>query len=138
MTTEFYERASTWSGWVLFAGVVLFVIGCLNAIQGLAALFKDDVHAVTESGLLISTDWTTWGWSVLIWGVITLLAGVGLFSAKEWARWFALIVVVINLIGQFTYFSAFPLWSLIVIGLDLAVLFALTARWEYAKAALRE
>ena len=136
VTTEFYQRASTWSGWVIFAGVVLFVIGFLNVIQGLAAFFQDDVHVVTESGLLVSTNYTAWGWALLIWGVVMILAGLGLFTGNEFARWFAIIVVAINLIGQFTYFSAFPLWSLVVIGLDLAVLFALTARWQYAKAVL--
>ena len=46
--------------------------------------------------------------------------------------------MVINLIAQFAYFSAFPLWSLVVIALDVAILFALTARWQYAKAALTD
>ena len=138
MTTDFYQRASTWSGWVVFAGVLLVVIGSLNAIQGLVALFKDDVYAVTGTGLVVTTNFTAWGIALIIWGAVMIMAGLGLFSGKEWARWFGIIVVVINLIGQFAYFSAFPLWSLIVIGLDAAILFGLTARWPYAKAALSE
>ena len=138
MTTDFYQRASTWSGWVVFAGVLLVVIGSLNAIQGLVALFKDDVYAVTGTGLVVTTNFTAWGLALIIWGAVMFLAGLGLFSGKEWARWFGIIVVVVNLIGQFAYFSSFPLWSLIVIGLDAAILFALTARWPYAKAALTE
>ena len=90
MSTDFAQKASTWSGWVIFAGVVLFTIGCLNVIQGLAALFKDNVYAVTESGLLVTADFTTWGWSLLIWGVLMILAGVGLFSGSEIARWFGM------------------------------------------------
>jgi len=138
VTTDFYQRASTWSGWVVFAGVLLVVIGSLNAIQGLVALFKDDVYAVTGTGLVVTTNFTAWGIALIIWGAVMFLAGLGLFSGKEWARWFGIIVVVVNLIGQFAYFSSFPLWSLIVIGLDAAILFALTARWPYAKAALTE
>ena len=138
MSTDFAQKASTWSGWVIFAGVVLFTIGCLNVIQGLAALLKNDVYTVTESGLLVTADFTTWGWSLLIWGVLMILAGVGLFSGSELARWFGIVVVVVNLVAQFAYFSAFPLWSLVVIGLDFAILFALTARWQYAKAALAD
>jgi hypothetical protein len=138
MTTEFQQRASTWSGWVIFAGVVLFTIGCFNVIQGIAALAKDGTYAIPEADLLVTTDFTAWGWSLIIWGAIMILAGIGLFSGNEFARWAAMAIVVINLIGQFTYFSAFPLWSLVIIGLDIAVLFALTARWQYAKAALSD
>ena len=135
-TQQFYDRASTWSGWVIFAGVVLFTVGCLNIIQGIAALAKDGTYVIPEADLLVTTDFTAWGWSLIIWGAIMILAGIGLFSASEFARWAAIIIVVIAMIGQFAYFPAFPLWSLVVIGLELAVLFALTARWEYAKAAL--
>ncbi|MDH3227816.1 MAG: hypothetical protein OEM67_12125 [Thermoleophilia bacterium] len=139
MSTEFAQRASTWSGWVIFAGVVLFTIGCLNVIQGIAALARSgETYAVPEANLLVATDYTAWGWSLIIWGAIMILAGLGLFSGNEFARWAAIIIVVVNLIGQFSFFPAFPLWSLVVIGLDLAVLFALTARWEYAKAALTQ
>jgi len=123
---------------VIFAGVLLVVIGSLNVIQGLVALFKDDVNVVTESGLLVSTNFTAWGWTLLIWGIVMILVGFGLFSGSEVARWIAIIGVVITIIGQFAYFPAFPLWSLIIIGLLAAVLFALTARWEYAKPALRQ
>lgn len=138
MSTDFYQKAATWSGWVIFAGVMLVVIGSLNVIQGLVALFKDDVNVVTESGLLVSTNFTAWGWALLIWGIVMILVGFGLFSGSEVARWIAIIGVVITIIGQFAYFPAFPLWSLIIIGLLAAVLFALTARWEYAKPALRQ
>jgi len=138
VSTDFYQKAATWSGWVIFAGVLLVVIGSLNVIQGLVALFKDDVNVVTESGLLVSTNFTAWGWALLIWGIVMILVGFGLFSGSEVARWIAIIGVVITIIGQFAYFPAFPLWSLIIIGLLAAVLFALTARWEYAKPALRQ
>lgn len=138
MSTDFYQKAATWSGWVIFAGVLLVVIGSLNVIQGLVALFKDDVNVITESGLLVSTNFTAWGWALLIWGIVMILVGFGLFSGSEVARWIAIIGVIINIIGQFAYFPAFPLWSLIIIGLLAAVLFALTARWEYAKPALRQ
>ena len=66
-----------------------------------------------------------------------ILAGAALFSGKEWGRWFAIVVVVINLIGQIAWFPAYPLWSLVAIGLGIAVLYALTAGWKEAKVDLR-
>ena len=93
MSTDSYER-SPWTGWVVFAAAVMLTIGALDIIQGLAALLKDDVFLVTGSGLLVTTDFTTWGWSLIIWGVVLILAGLALFSGKEWGRWFAIVAMV--------------------------------------------
>jgi hypothetical protein len=114
----------------------MFVVGGVNAIQGLAAVLKDEVYLVTESGLLVTADFTVWGWTLLIWGIVMALAGAGLVSGHGWARWFAVAVVVLNLFAQFAWFPAYPLWSLVAIGLNVAVLYALTVRWEEAQAGL--
>jgi hypothetical protein len=121
---------------VVFAGVVMFTIGCLNVIQGFVALFKDDVYLVTENGLIATTNYSYWGWTLLLWGALMILVALGLFSGSEWARWFAIGAVVVNVIIQFSWFPAYPLWSLVVIGLDAAVLYALTAGWRGAQAEL--
>jgi hypothetical protein len=137
MSTDTYEEGSAWSGWVIFAAIVMFTIGAIDIIQGLAALLKDEVYLVTDSGLLVTTDFTTWGWTLLIWGIVMILAGAALFAGKEWGRWFAIVVLVLNLIGQIAWFPAYPLWSLLAIGLGIAVLYALTAGWKAAKVDLR-
>ena len=136
MSTDSYRASPAWSGWVIFAAIVLFTVGCVNVIQGLAAVLKDEVYLVTESGLLVTADFTAWGWTLIIWGVLMALAGAGLVSGHGWARWFAVVVVVVNLIAQFAWFPAYPLWSLAAIGLNVAVLYALTVRWQEAQAAL--
>ena len=135
MTTDPY-RGSPWTGWVIFAAAVMLTIGAIDIIQGLAALLKDDVYLVTKSGLLVTTNFTAWGWSLIIWGVVLILAGLALFSGKEWGRWFAIVALVINGIAQIAWFPAYPLWSLVAIGLEIAVLYALTAGWKGAKAGL--
>ena len=137
MSTDTYQEGSAWSGWVIFAAIVMFTIGVIDIIQGLAALLKDEVYLVTDSGLLVSTDYTTWGWTLLIWGIVLILAGAALFSGKEWGRWFAIVVIIINGIGQIAWFPAYPLWSLLAIGLGITVLYALTAGWKTAKVDLR-
>jgi len=121
---------------VVFAGVVMFMVGCLNVIQGLAALLRDDVYLVTKSGLLVTTSYSYWGWALLIWGGLLILVALALFAGNEASRWFAIAAVAVNVIIQFSWFPAYPLWSLVVIGLDLAVLYALTAGWREAKAEL--
>jgi len=134
MSTNTGGAPSAWSGWIVFAAVIMFIIGCINMIQGLAALLKHTVYVLPNSGLLVSTSYTTWGWALILWGVIMATAAYGLLSGSQVARWFSVLLIAINLLGQFALFPAYPLWSLIVIALDVAVLFALTARWHEAQA----
>jgi hypothetical protein len=124
------RNPSAVAGWVIFAGAMLFIIGVLDVIQGLVALFKEEVYLVGASGLIVTTDYSTWGWLLLIWGVVLVLAALSLFAGGSFGRWFAIIVVGINMIGQFAWFPAYPLWSIVAIGLSVAVLWALTVGWS--------
>jgi hypothetical protein len=122
---------------VIFAAVVMFVAGAVDIIQGIAALTKQTVYVLPESNLLVTADYDTWGWALIIWGIVLMLSAGALFSGRGWGRWFGIFVVVVNMIIQIAWFPAFPLWSLVVIGLQVAVLWALTAGWQGAKAELR-
>ena len=130
-------NSKSMAGWIGFAGVMLMIIGGLDFFQGLIALFEDEYYVVTQSGFLVF-DLTAWGWIMLIWGVLLLLAGFGLVAAQGWARWFAIVVVSLNFIAQLGFLgnSQYPLWSLTVLALNIIVLYALTARWSESKADL--
>jgi hypothetical protein len=119
------------AGWIGFAGIMLLIVGTIDFFQGLIALFEDEYFVVTESGFL-AVDLTAWGWVMLIWGVLLVLAGLGLLSGQGWARWFAIVVVSVNFIAQLGFLgnSQTPIWSLTVIALNIIVLYALTARWS--------
>ena len=84
MSTDSYKR-SAWTGWIVFAAAVMFTIGAIDIIQGLAALLKDETYAVSESGLLVATNFTAWGWSLIIWGVVLIFAAAALFAAGSGA-----------------------------------------------------
>jgi predicted membrane metal-binding protein len=66
---------------------------------------------------------------------VLVCAAFALLAGSAWARWFTIIVVAVNLIGQLGFLGAsqYPLWTLVVIALDIMVLYALTARWEQAE-----
>ena len=119
------------AGWIGFAGILLLVVGAIDFMQGLIALFEDEYYVVTQSGFLV-VDLTAWGWIMMIWGVLLVLGGLGLLSAQGWARWFAIVVVCLNFIAQLGFLgnSQYPLWSLTVMALNMIILFALTARWS--------
>jgi hypothetical protein len=126
------------AGWIGFAGILLVIVGSIDFFQGLIALFEDEYFIVTASGFLV-VDLTAWGWVLLIWGVLLVLAGLGLASGQGWARWLAIVVVSLNFIVQLGFLgnSQYPLWSLTVMALNVIVLFALTARWSESAADLR-
>jgi hypothetical protein len=122
------------TGWIGFAAIVMLILGSIDFFEGLIALFKDDYFVVTQAGFLI-VDVTAWGWVMLIWGVLLVLAGLGLLAAQEWARWFTIVVVSLNFFAQLGFLgnSQYPLWALTALALNLVVLFALTARWSESK-----
>ena len=128
------ERQPT--GWTLFAGVLLFIVGSLDALWGLAGILNDEIVFVGGQGVIIA-DVTTWGWIHFILGSIVAGTGLGLFAGADWARLAAVFFVAINAIAQIAWFPAYPLWSLLAIGLEIAVLYALTAGWRDAQASLR-
>jgi hypothetical protein len=118
---------------------VLLIIGSIDALQGLVAIFEDEYVVATRKGLAI-VDITTWGWITLLWGVLLLVAGAGLLAGAGWARWLAIIGVGINAIQQIAFLAnfpqAYPLWNILIVALDVLVLFALTARWHGYKEAV--
>ena len=125
------------AGWLGFAGTLMLIIGSIDFFQGLIALFEDEYFVVTPSGFL-AIDLTGWGWIMLIWGVLLVLAGFGLLGGQGWARWTAILVVSLNFIAQLGFLgnSQYPLWSLTVMALNVIVLYALTARWSGSAADL--
>ena len=121
------ERQPT--GWTVFAGALLFIVGSLDALWGLAAILNDNVVIVGGHGAIIA-DITTWGWVHLILGSIMALAGLGLFAGSSGARWFAIFFVMVNAISQVVWFPAAPLCAFLMILLDVTIIYQLTARWE--------
>jgi hypothetical protein len=117
------------SGWVIFAGVMMLLIGFLNFFYGLAAVVNDNVVVVGGHGVIIA-DLTTWGWVTMILAVILVLTGGGLLTGAGWARWVGVFLVMLNAISQVWIFPAAPLWAFILILLDVVIIYNLTARWS--------
>ena len=126
---------SSMAGWIAFAGMLLVVIGGIDVFQGLIALFEDEYYVPTQAGFLV-VDLTGWGWIMVIWGALLVLAGLGLLAGQGWARWFTIVVVTINFFAQLGFIgnSQYPLWALTGIALSVVVLYALTARWNESEA----
>ena len=118
------------AGWIAFASIMLMIVGTITACEGLIAIVRDNYFAIHGSQLIVF-DTTTWGWVTLIWGLLVTITGFCLYAGAGWARWVAIALVAVNLLGQLGWLgnSAYPLWTLVIVGLDVTVIYALTARW---------
>ena len=124
---------SAWTGWIAFAGVIMVMLGIFHAIQGLVAIFKDDYYLVGSSGLVVNVDYTTWGWVHLLGGIILVAAGVCVFTGQIWARTVGVILALVSAIVNVGFLAAYPLWSLMMIALDVIVILALTVHGSEMK-----
>ena len=119
-------------GWATFAGIVLFVAAFFSAMWGLAAILNDKAVTVGGSGVIIA-DFTTWGWVHLLLGVLMALTAGGLLTGQNWARWTAVFFAVVNAMAQVTAITAFPIYGLVVIALDITVIYQLTKNYVPAR-----
>ena len=115
-----------WVGWIAFAGVMMVILGTFHIIDGLVAIFNDEYFAVTKSGLIITADYTVWGWVHLLGGVIIIAAGVAVFTGQVWARSIGVLMAVISAVINIAFLSAYPIWSTIMIAVYILVIWALT------------
>jgi hypothetical protein len=128
-------NSKSMAGWIGFAGILLLIVGMVDFFQGLIGLFDDDYYVVTASGYL-AVNLTTWSWILMLWGVLLVLAGLGLLGGQTWARWFAILIVGVNFFTQLGFLgnANYPLWALTALTLNVIVLYALTARWDESTA----
>ncbi len=122
-----------WVGWIYFAGWMMIIVGALNAIWGLVALLND-TWVVWGNQKAMLVDITAWGWFHLIAGVIVLLAGIGVMSGNMLARIIGVIAVGLSLVFNFVALPIYPLWSIIVIAIDVIIIWALMVHGRELKA----
>ena len=127
------SQPTGWVGWIIFAGTMLVILGIFHAIQGLVALFNDSVYLVGPKGLVVNLDYTAWGWIHLIGGIIVILAGASLFAGKMWARILAVLVAAVSAVVNIVFLPAYPIWSTIMIAIDVLVIWAVTVHGSEMK-----
>jgi hypothetical protein len=120
------EDVSGWAvGGIAFAGTVMVMIGTFQVLQGLVALFNDEFFVVTRN-YTFDLDVTAWGWIHLILGIVVLATGFGLFARSTWAGVTGIIICALSAISNFFFIPYYPIWALLLIGLNIWVIWALT------------
>jgi hypothetical protein len=118
-------ESTGWVGWLVFAAVLMILLGAFHAIQGLIALFNSEYYLVGPNGLTVQLDYTAWGWVHLIAGVVVLVAGIGVLAGQTWARLAGIALAIVSALASFTFMAAYPVWSCILIALDVLIVYAL-------------
>jgi hypothetical protein len=120
-----YMQPTGWVGWVVFAGVVMIVMGIYHAITGLVALFNRGFYLVGSNGLVVDVNFSAWGWTHLILGILVAAAGISVMAGQLWARVIGIVLAVLSAILNLSFLPAYPLWSVLIIALDVIVIYAL-------------
>ena len=120
------EDLSGWAaGGIAFAGTVMVMIGTFQALEGLVAIFNDEFFVVTRN-YTFDLDVTAWGWIHLIIGIVVLATGFGLFARSTWAGVTGILICALSAISNFFFIPYYPIWALLLIGLNIWVIWALT------------
>jgi hypothetical protein len=114
-------------GLTVFAASLLITVGIFQALQGLAAIINDQRFVVTGD-YIYKFDTTTWGWIHLILGLAAIGLGIALIMGQAWAMIVALVVVILQAVAQFMWLPYYPVWAIVIIALDVAIVWALVAR----------
>jgi hypothetical protein len=135
MTEEAYPSSVARRGWlasgmavgfILFAAIMLLMVGVFQALQGLIGIFENEFYVQTRN-YLFQFDATTWGWIHLVLGLLVAFAGWGLLSGRTWAWVVGITLAVLGATANFLFIPYYPIWSTVIITLDVLVIWAIAA-----------
>ena len=127
MSTPGDRSVSGWAvGFSWFAGAIMVLIGGFHAFMGLAAIIDDGFFRDTQD-YAYDLDPTGYGWIHLILGIVLVLVGFGIFSGAVWARTVGIILAMLSAFVSFLFIPSYPVWAVLIIALDIAVIWALAA-----------
>ena len=112
-------------GWVIFAGCMLCLVGTLNIVYGIAAISNSKFYVANTQ--YVFSDLNTWGWILLVIGIVQFVAAFGIWASTEWGRWVGVASAGINAIAQMLFIPAYPFLALALFATDLLVIYGLIA-----------
>ena len=119
------QRVSPWAtGSILFAAGMLVITGVLQLFIGTTALVHDRIYDGTPQ-YLFAFDLTVWGWAQLLTGILSVAAGYGALRGLTWARMVGIGLAGLSMVIQFMFTPHYPMWSLLVIALDVVIIWCL-------------
>ena len=135
MNQESYEdtQVTGWVGWITFAAVMLAISGGLNFFYGLIAAINDE-WVVFGNRADVYLDVSAWGWIHMILGAVVFAAGLAVLSGNILARTVGVIAATASIVANFMWLPVYPIWSIIVITMDVLIIWALTVHGREMRA----
>jgi hypothetical protein len=110
-------------GWILFAGIMLLIVGVLDVIWGIAAI--DKATFFVEDEAFIISNLSTWGWITLILGVIKIAAAFSIWAGGTFGAVIGIVVASVGAVGALLSIPAYPFWSLAIFAIDILIIYGL-------------
>jgi hypothetical protein len=132
-TAQEDTRTDRGSGWLMYAAIMLGFAATYNVIDGVLALANSKVYAANAT--YVFSDLRTWGWIVLLLGILEGIAAFTVLAGSNFARWFGVAAAGLNAIGQLMFVSAYPFWALAMFATDLLIIYALAVYGGQKRAA---
>ena len=124
-----------WAGWIMFGSLMMMMVGGFHVVQGLVALFRSEYFLVRQDGLVIEIDYSAWGWAHLILGAVVLATGFAVLYGPMWARVTGIVIAMASALVNLAFLAAYPVWSMMMIGFDVLIIWALAVHGGEMKVA---
>lgn len=122
-----HSTKGSWAyGLAAFAGVLLAMVGLFQFLQGLSAVLKDTVF-VRSPDYVYSIDLTGWGWIHMLLGAAAVAVGIAVLYGQTWALATGILIAILSAVANFAFVPYYPLWSILVIAIDVLAIWALTS-----------
>ena len=124
------------SGRAAFVAALLLIVGTLNIIYGIGSV--GDATALVGDQRLVFTSLHTYGWVLIILGVIQLTAGLSLLGGNTYGRVLGIVAASLGALNALAAIGGRnPWWSLGAFALCIYILHGLIIFGQDAKASER-
>lgn len=120
------QQVTGWTGWVMFAAVLMIISGILDIIYGLGSLFNQGWFFYVNNTLYL-VDNNSGGWLLILLGILLFVSGSLLLAGNAFGRVMGIILATINIIANLAYISVAPIWSIVAIVVNAVALYAIGA-----------
>jgi hypothetical protein len=117
------ETSPKGEGWLVFAGLIVMMLGVLNVIYGIAGIGKSSFFV--QDTHYVFADLKTWGWITLLIGIVQLCAAFSLFAGQTFGRVVGIAIASLSAIAALLSIPAYPFLSLAIFALDIMVIYGL-------------
>jgi hypothetical protein len=111
-------------GTTTFAGAMLCTVAVFQILEGISAISKDKVYAVTPH-YAYQFDLTSWGWIHVVIGAIALATGIGILLGQTWGRVTGIVIAVVSAVVNFMWLPYYPVWATVILAFNGLVIWAL-------------